>query len=207
MRAEGTDGRAAPERKMRVARPNAPTLDESLVKHGASTLAGLTTGNLFSVNCRTREELCGELRRCNRRLAAKGLRLLPLRYGESKALLYLYRPALLKRDLDDAEARRLLAELGYAGSTPEEQLLRLIGRLAEASEFPHEIGLFLGYPPEDVRGFIENKADNYKCVGLWKVYGDVQRAQRRFTQIQKCTDIYQRLWTNTASLERLLVVV
>ena len=25
-------------------------------------------------------------------------------------------------------------------------------------EFPHDIGLFLGYPPEDVLGFITNKA-------------------------------------------------
>lgn len=207
MLAERTEGRAAPEPKERAEGTAAPTLDASLVKHGASTLAGLTTGNLFSIGYRTREELRGELRRRNRRLAAKGLRLLPLRYGESKVLLYLYRPALLKRDLDDADAKRLLAELGYVGVTPEEHLLRLIGRLAEASEFPHEIGLFLGYPPEDVRGFIENKADNYKCVGLWKVYGDVQRAQQRFSQIRKCTDLYQRLWTNAASLERLLVVV
>ncbi|MDO4316738.1 MAG: DUF3793 family protein [Lachnospiraceae bacterium] len=207
MSAEHMEGRAAPKPKEGSGKPAEPTLDASLVQHGASTLAGLTTGNLFSVRYRTREDLRGELRRRNRGLAAKGLRILPLRYGESKVLLYLYRPSLLKRDLEDAEAKRLLAELGYVGATPEEHLLRLIGRLSEASGFPHEIGLFLGYPPEDVRGFIENKADNYKCVGLWKVYGDVQRAQQRFSQIRKCTDLYQRLWTNAASLERLLVVV
>ena len=36
---------------------------------------------------------------------------------------------------------------------------RLIKRLNEDAEFPHEIGLFPGYPPEDVRGFIENRAE------------------------------------------------
>ena len=51
-------------------------------------------------------------------------------------------------------------------------------RLGQAAEFPHEIGLFLGYPPEDVQGFLENRL--CKCVGCWKVYGDEQAAQNGF---------------------------
>ena len=47
-------------------------------------------------------------------------------------------------------------------------------------KFPHEIGLFLSYPPEDVLGFILNKACNHKCIGCWKVYGDEQAAKTSF---------------------------
>ena len=36
----------------------------------------------------------------------------------------------------------------------------------ESGEFPHEVGLFLGYPPEDVKGFIDHRANNFKCAGL-----------------------------------------
>ena len=39
-------------------------------------------------------------------------------------------------------------------------------------KFPHEIGIFLGYPLADVAGFIRNKGRNCKCIGTWKVYGD-----------------------------------
>ncbi len=39
-------------------------------------------------------------------------------------------------------------------------------------QFPHEIGLFLGYPPEDVCGYIRNKGKCQKCTGHWQVYGD-----------------------------------
>ena len=38
----------------------------------------------------------------------------------------------------------------------------------------------LGYPAEDVQGFIENETKECKCVGCWNVYGDVEQAQKKF---------------------------
>lgn len=41
----------------------------------------------------------------------------------------------------------------------------LAGRIQNAGgEFPHEIGLFLGYPLGDVKGFIKHKA---KTASVW----------------------------------------
>ena len=63
-------------------------------------------------------------------------------------------------------------------------------RIKSGNEFPHEIGLFLGYPPEDVDGFINNGAKGAKYVGTWKVYGDESIAKRTFAQyknVRKCT--------------------
>ena len=50
------------------------------------------------------------------------------------------------------------------------------------SDFPHEIGIFLGYPLWDVEGFIANKGQNYKLCGYWKVYEDVSGAIDRFRE-------------------------
>ena len=55
-----------------------------------------------------------------------------------------------------------------------------------------------------MRGFIEQK-ESCKCVGAWKVYGDVERAQKRFTQFEKCTAAYCRLYRSGKSIERLTV--
>ena len=63
---------------------------------------------------------------------------------------------------------------------------------AGRGSFPHEIGIFLDYPLCDVRGFIENKAQNFKLVGTWKVYGDPEEAQLRFRRFRSCTDCYLR---------------
>ena len=67
------------------------------------------------------------------------------------------------------------------------------------------IHIFLGYPPEDVQGFMENKAARHKLAGCWKVYGDVDAAQQTFARYKKCTRVYLDQWRRGATLERLTV--
>ena len=47
-------------------------------------------------------------------------------------------------------------------------------------DFPHELGVFLGYPIEDVEDYIINKGEKYKLCGFWKVYHDVESAEKTF---------------------------
>ena len=77
----------------------------------------------------------------------------------------------------------------------------------ESGEFPHEVGLFLSYPPEDVKGFIDHRANDFKCTGLWKVYGDEEKARSLFAKYKKCTEIYCALWQSGSKLEQLAVAV
>ena len=182
-------------------------LEELLVRCCAPTLAGIRTGNLFSCPCESRKFLLGELLELNRRLSPRGLCLAPLRFGESRALLYLFRPTELERDLRGSCAREILAEAGYEGCSMGNCVRCLVRRLQESGDFPHEIGLFLSYPPEDVRGFIENKARNFKLCGPWKVYGDVEKARRVFEKYEKCTECYCRCFRAGMGLERLAVAM
>ena len=180
--------------------------EELLVRHCAPTLAGLKTANLFA--CRFSDG--DALRRClccwNRRLMKKGLRILPLRFEGRRALIYVYRPARQACDLRQVAACRLLEERGYpVGGSSERCIIRLMERLRGGGGFPDEIGLFLGYPPEDVRGFIENKAAGCKCVGCWKVYGDAEAARAVFAKYKKCTDVYRARFAEGRSVERLTV--
>ena len=159
--------------------------EELVVRQCAPTLAGIKTGSLFSCPCDSPEELRQEVRRINRLLAGKGLCLLPLRFDGSRALLYLYRPSRLRQDLEDAEAVRLLEESGYPCHSAGQCVACLIRRLRESEEFPHEIGLFLGYPIEDVVGFIRYAGKGCKLSGLWKVYGDAEAASRLFDRLSR----------------------
>ena len=77
----------------------------------------------------------------------------------------------------------------------------------ESGEFPHEVGLFLSYPPEDVKGFIDHRANGFKYAGLWKVYGDEKKARSLFAKYKKCTEIYCALWQSGSKLEQLAVAV
>lgn len=179
--------------------------EDLIVRQCAPTLAGIKTGSLFPHPCESPEALLAQICQFNRRLRSKGLCLLPLRCAGSTALLYLYRPAALRRDLSDQLARSLLARAGYPPVCSEQCIALLIRRLRQGGSFPHEIGLFLSYPPEDVQGFIENRAGSYQYAGLWKVYSDEHRARQLFAKYKKCTEIYCRRQQAGQSIEQLAV--
>ncbi len=164
--------------------------DELMVRFCAPTLAGLKTGSMFSCNYGSQEEMMQDIREMNLWLKGKGLRLLPLRYQEGRVLIYLYRPHWLEGDLADPDAARLLSERGYPIGCSNRCVAKLMRKLQMDVAFPHEIGLFLGYPPEDVDGFIRNGAEHCKCEGCWKVYGDEEKARRTFQQYHCCTAEY-----------------
>ena len=85
--------------------------NEILIRCCAPTMACLKTGNMFNCVFSRREQMTEELRRLNQRLGRKGLRILPLRWRNVKALLYLYRPRMLERDLRDPLARKASAQV------------------------------------------------------------------------------------------------
>ena len=120
--------------------------DDYLVRHCAPTLAGIKTASLFTCPYDEKERLLDAIRRMNQRLRAKGLRVLPLRFSDKKALIYLYRPARLSADLRDGTAEKILRQCGYPCNSCGHCVVKLVQRLREQEEFPHEIGLFLGYP-------------------------------------------------------------
>lgn len=179
--------------------------EEAIVRHCSPTLAGMKTGSIFNCSYTDETEMRNNIRKWNQLLVKKGMRIIPLRFQNNRALIYVYRPSRLLRDLQDDIACKLLQEKGYGLDTPERCILQLIKKLQEDEEFPHEIGLFLGYPPEDVYGFIENRANGCKCVGCWKVYGDVEAAQKLFAKYKKCTDIYQAKLAEGRSIDLLTV--
>ena len=179
--------------------------DNYLVCHCSPTLAGLKTGNIFTYRFSSTDELKDSIIRLNRRLSSKGVRVIPLRISGDSALIYVFRPKRLGSDLTSAKAEELLEHFGYSPDLPGKCIVKLIDRLKESEEFPHEIGLFLGYPPEDVKGFIEHKHEGLKMSGCWKVYGDKDAAEKTFKRFKKCKSVYCSQHAQGKSLERLTV--
>lgn len=180
--------------------------DQMLVQYCAPTLAGLKTANLFSCAYESEDKLLDALRRLNRQLGGKGLRVLPLRRRGGRALIYVYRPSFLARDLRRGGACELLRDRGYCCEDPAQCLRHLKRRLADSGDFPHEIGLFLGYPPEDVCGFMADRR-GCKCIGCWKVYGNEQAARACFDRFERCTKTLCDRFERGMSLDNLAVAV
>ena len=179
--------------------------DAFLVEHCAPTFAGLKTGNLFRISYADIEVFREELRELNGILKRKGLRAVPVRMTAEFALVYLYRPDFLKRDLGCEEAARLLTSLGYEPQSVNRSVAFLARMMREKEVFPHEVGLFLGYPPEDVLGFMKSSREGVKCVGCWKVYGDEARARAAFWRFQRCREVFEENVQRGRKLEALIV--
>ena len=179
--------------------------EEHLIRHCAPTLAAIKTASLFTCPFHCKEALLDSLRQLNKKLSAKGLRLLPLRFSDKKVLLYLYRPAMLRRDFSEHTAAELLRQNGYDPDSCERSVCRLARKLRAQKAFPHEIGLFLGYPAEDVLGFIRLGPDCCKCTGCWKVYGNEDAARKTFAQYKNCTKVYCDCWAKGVGMEQLTV--
>ena len=104
---------------------------------------------------------------------------------------------------------RTLERAGYSVDAcfDGEAALDCLARRIEADngQFPHEIGLFLGYPVEDVHGFIVNGGKNFCCSGCWKVYCNQCEKEKLFRRYKKCGAVYLRLFQNGRSVWQLTV--
>ena len=90
--------------------------------------------------------------------------------------------------MEQEQVKRMLHKLGYQDTSLEAVLpvfrMRYRRYMQERRDFPHEMGLLLGYPVEDVRGFIEHQGRDYLCTGYWKVYADKERKLRLFEKYE-----------------------
>ena len=179
-------------------------LESLLTYHAAPTLAGLKTGTLICAAFPSPQEMHSSLLYWNRCLLPKGLRILPLSEQRERTLIYLYRMSALSRDLCQPAAMALLMERGYPCPDPERCILHLRRRLTSSQTFPHEIGLFLGYPSEDVRGFLQ---DPSACIysGCWKVYSNADAARLLFACFQACSHTYEHCLSHGIGPEQLAV--
>ncbi|MBP1549929.1 MAG: DUF3793 family protein [Oscillospiraceae bacterium] len=177
---------------------------EKLAFHTAPTLLGIKCGSLISL---TTADFTLEAQAdfFNSKAAVKGLVTKILCSCGNRTLLFVYNEKLMKRRLADEQVQAVLKKYGYPKNVDIDECLDFLSaRIRSSKDFPHEIGIFLGYPLEDVVGFIENKGENFKFCGCWKVYGCEESAKRTFANYEKCrkflcgrlnegADIYQAL--------------
>ncbi len=160
---------------------------ETLIFHSAPTLAGHKVASLFCFHEFPVDILLPALEPLLETLKCKGIHVKLLCRCEKASQVYLYRPALLKHSLQQIETREFLENIGYHSLDDVDSVLeQLYHRFRERDHFPHELGIFLGYPLEDVRGFIEHKGKHYLCKGYWKVYAHVEKARELFQLYEQC---------------------
>ena len=151
----------------------------------APLITGLKVANLLIIPSKN-EEFVGAI------LDGTDISYMRLAKSECKTTFFLYREASLTVWLTKAENRVLLRETGYNGKVLSDILravqIRYEAYVQKGKDFPHEIGVLLGYPAEDVKGFVVNEGKNYLYSGYWKVYGDLSEAKQLFYKFDRAKE-------------------
>lgn len=183
------------------------TLDQNIVQHGAPVLVGIKPACLFSVKIAQYPHLDEDIKRLNTILQKNGLCVHPICRCEGNALLFIYRRSMIEQSLSDVGVGLYLNEQGYSREEGLDAMLgRLFSRLPHCTSFPHEVGIFLGYPLVDVVGFVKHGGRNCKLCGYWKVYGDECTAQRLFDAYDRCKKELADLYKQGVSFTQLCAV-
>ena len=151
----------------------------------APLITGLKVANLLIIPSKN-EKYVGAI------LDGTDISYIRLAKSECKTTFFLYREERLTVWLMRAENRALLTEAGYGGIVLSDILqtiqIRYEAYVQKGKAFPHEIGVLLGYPAEDVKGFVVNEGKNYLYSGYWKVYGDLSEAKQLFYKFDRAKE-------------------
>lgn len=167
-------------------------LTAHLMLECAEVLAGVKPANLISLG--NRSQLCGrnlyqlwQSHHDELEIRLSDLTIKVLQAKERALLLLCYNNNQLERHLAHAGIRTLLHKAGYEADCSIEALLDDLSRRIENNKsFPHEIGLFIGYPAKDVAAFMGLVRLPFACQCLWKIYGNPDQSLGLAEQFRYC---------------------
>ncbi|MCH5251772.1 MAG: DUF3793 family protein [Lachnospiraceae bacterium] len=184
-----------------IRRINTEQIDTQLALHCAPLIVGLKTSNLFIIQRK-------QFRLVRKLLHSSNICYYIFYLTEKRATVFLYNRIKLQNHLAEKEIREFLSSSGYKQTSLKTVLPVFRERyqtyLQEKRNFPHEIGLLLGYPIEDVRGFVENNGKNYLYTGYWKVYEDVPAKKHLFRMYELAKETLIQLVINGVSMEEIM---
>lgn len=170
---------------------------QTFMYFASPTLCGIKPANLFSVSAEDFKSGKSQLKTWEREFSHEGHACAVIRRG-TVLLLFVYNKPLLEKTLSAPSARYYLAQKGYPLGYPKSTQLNaflheLFVRLSRTPHFPNEIGLFLGYPLEDVIAFEKDAGKGSKYTGIWQVYGNVEEACKTMRLYKQCSNTCCRL--------------
>lgn len=165
-------------------------IDRNNVRHMmvlscAPLLAGLKIASLFVTRAINYEEVLSVLK-------GTEVEILTLSNNNGMLTLLLYNRSGLSQYLNKNMIASFLRKLDYENTDVDSVLKEFSFRyslyLMDRMDFPHEMGIILGYPLEDVNGFMCNGGKNYLYSGYWKVYCRPQAAKKLFREYDIATE-------------------
>lgn len=173
-------------------------LEKLIAAHCSPALAGIKPANLAA--CRKSDfaaegsDIHKEISQLEDKLKSKNIRIDIVCECDRRVLVMVYRKDVLDNHLKNNLNKAFLAQYGYAGAAQTDEYIEILKTRIRDDDFPHEIGVFLGYPLHDIYCFINHRDQGCLMTGEWKVYHNIDEAKRLFDRFKKCkTAVTQKL--------------
>lgn len=123
----------------------------------------------------------------------KELKLKQIRFIRNNKQIFFYHISALKKTLEQPMHLRFLREFGYPENYSLEGYVDHLWDRFTGKSFPHEIGIFLGYPLKDVMGFMGHPTLKLNKTKAWKVYGDAKLSDLRYQNFRQARGEVSRI--------------
>ena len=157
-----------------------------VASHCAPVLKGIKISNIMTAER-------GTWKRLVRSLKGSNILCVLLSAQGGREVLLLYRYEKLREHLMKEQVRKFLESQGYDDIRVPAVITRLRKQYAEyvrnRQGFPHELGVILEYPVEDVKGFIENRGKNCLLEKYWKVDHNREKAEKIFAWYDEAREL------------------
>lgn len=120
-----------------------------------------------------------------------GLDYIVLREDENAIILLVYSKQSLEKIINSKKVKKFLVKLGYTINLNFNisDILDVLVYRYEKIHCPHELGIFLGIPLDDVIDFMECKEKKCLICGYWKVFNDFDNAIEIFNNYNKSKEV------------------
>lgn len=178
-------------------------MNEFFIRYSSQTICGIKPASMFTIPAENfSERIFGEWKKIVRQ---QNLLIFDFNISEKTKMIFVCDLNWIKKILKDYFVRTYLKNKNYSCVTDAEKTLEeLFSRLKENEIFPHEVGVFLGYPLEDVIKFEENQGKFCKYCGYWKSYCNTEEARKCCLRYRLCSQMCKQWFDEGYSISQII---
>ena len=178
------------------------SFDQIIVQSSSPTFCDIKPGNLFFVKNEDFDN--DKFEAWKESFFKRGLMASYAQISETSTAILVLNVCWCRKILDDVFVQAYLSEKGYHTSSVFDFVEELFSRMIENEGFPHEVGLILGYPVEDVIEFENHQGHDCKYCGCWKSYSDVDKARDCHCRFTECSRLCKKWYDEGYSINQII---
>ena len=133
-----------------------------------------------------------------------GLMAFSAQISETSTAIIVLNVCWVRKILADVFVQAYLSEKEYHTSSAFDFVEELFFRMKNNSGFPHEVGVILGYPVEDVIEFENHQGHDCKYCGSWKSYSDIENAKDCHCRFTECSRLCKQWYDEGYSINQII---